>query len=68
MILYTPLNEQEIFEDEDTNEYQFVTHNHATLKLKRDPEQNGYQIVHMFSTDPNDYLNQELQPGVTYYL
>ncbi|SEP58989.1 YlzJ-like family protein [Piscibacillus halophilus] len=68
MILYTPLNEQEIFEDEDQSVYQFVTVNHATVKLRRDPELNGYQIVHMVSTNPADYLNSELQPGTTYYL
>ncbi|RPF55938.1 YlzJ-like family protein [Aquisalibacillus elongatus] len=68
MILYTPLDVQEIFEDEDQNEYQFVSVNHATVKLKRDPDINGYEIVHMTSTDPADYLNQDLQPGRQYYL
>ncbi|GEL75820.1 YlzJ-like family protein [Tenuibacillus multivorans] len=68
MILYTPLHEEEIFEDEDDGVYQFVNLNHATVKLKRDPDLNGYQIVHMVSTDPADYLNKDLQPGTTFYL
>ncbi|PKR78677.1 hypothetical protein CEY16_02660 [Halalkalibacillus sediminis] len=67
MILYTPLFEEEIFgEEESYDEFHWVTINYATLKLKRDTETNSYQIVHMNSTDPGDYLRQEFQPGVIY--
>lgn len=69
MILYTPLHEQEIFYNEDENEsFQWVTVNSATLKLKRDEELGGYQIVHMVSTNPTDYLNKNIQPGSIIYL
>ncbi|MDQ0159035.1 YlzJ-like family protein [Alkalibacillus salilacus] len=70
MIIYTPLREDEIFEtDEEEHEaYQWVNINHATLKLKRDPSSHGYEIVHMTSTNPQDYLNKRLEPGSIYYL
>ncbi len=69
MILYTPLHEQEIFDDEDEDlQFYWINVNYATLKIKRDDELNGYEIVHMCSTDPEDYLNEQLRPGTMIYL
>ncbi|MGM8214527.1 YlzJ-like family protein [Bacillaceae bacterium W0354] len=69
MILYTPLHEQEIFyEEEEDDNFYWVNVDHATLKLKRDAETNGFEIVHMCSTNPSDYLNNKLRPGTIFYL
>ncbi|MDV2580659.1 YlzJ-like family protein [Alkalibacillus haloalkaliphilus] len=69
MIIYTPLLEQEIFEDEEQHEsFHWLNVNHATVKLRRDVENNSFEIVHMTSTNPSDYLQKHLQPGSIYYL
>lgn len=69
MILYTPLHESEIFEDEeDYDQFYWINVKHSTLKLKRNIDTHSYEIVYMCSTDPSDYLNPQLQPGAKIYL
>ncbi|MET3682194.1 hypothetical protein ABID56_000273 [Alkalibacillus flavidus] len=69
MIIHTPLQEHDIFDEEDDfSSYYTINVNQAMLTLKRDDSNHGYQIVHMHSTNPNDYLNKRLEPGSIYYL
>ncbi|WP_188205859.1 YlzJ-like family protein [Alkalibacillus aidingensis] len=69
MIIYTPLHEEEIFEEEENHEdFRWVSVDHATVKLKKTDEINGYEIVQMTSTNPADYLKKHLEPGSIYYL
>ncbi|GAA0461702.1 YlzJ-like family protein [Alkalibacillus silvisoli] len=69
MIIYTPLLEQEIFDEEQQHDnFYWLNVDHATVKMRRDEESNGYEIVHMTSTNPADYLKKHLQPGSIYYL
>ncbi|WP_027963245.1 YlzJ-like family protein [Halalkalibacillus halophilus] len=67
MILYTPLSEEEIFEEEIT-ESSWVQVDQASVKLYKDQSANAFVIEQIASTNPNDYLKNHLQPGTIYYM
>ncbi|MBB6452865.1 hypothetical protein HNQ94_001311 [Salirhabdus euzebyi] len=64
MILYTPLSEHDIFPDEEQEfeSHKWYSYQGKMLKLK-DLSDGSYEIVQMASTNPNDYLDQQLCPG-----
>ncbi|MBR7552946.1 YlzJ-like family protein [Allobacillus sp. GCM10007491] len=68
MIHYTPLTYEEIFEEEKNEQTQWVSMNHMMVRVRKKADLSGYEIDQMISTDPNDYLNQQLMPGTNFYL
>ena len=68
MIHYTPLTYEEIFEEEENEQIQWVSMKHAMVKVRKKADLSGYEIDQMISTVPNDYLNQQLMPGSNFYL
>lgn len=61
MVLYTPLAYHDIFPEEDAA-YMYVTYQNRPLTV-RQTAQGTYELVRLLSTDPKDYLNDELLPG-----
>lgn len=65
MILYTPLAESDIFPNEDNNSNRLVIkHQEKPLYVEKG-EDGNYQILQLLSTDPNDFMDPQYQPGST---
>ncbi|WP_010530681.1 YlzJ-like family protein [Lentibacillus jeotgali] len=63
-MLYTPLSTTDIFpsSDKEFQKRQCVSHNGKQLYVEeRDDGQ--YQVLQLLSTDPNDFMNSDYQPG-----
>ncbi|MFC0301365.1 YlzJ-like family protein [Virgibacillus soli] len=64
MILYTPLSESDIF-PQDENEFgkrHCVSHGGKTLYVEEQAD-GSFQLLQLLSTDPNDFLDQQYNPG-----
>ncbi len=64
MILYTPLPVEEVLRDVREKEIarSYVTHQGRTFYVDEHP--NGeLMLSQLLSTDPNDYLNKNYEPG-----
>ncbi|MFD1018241.1 YlzJ-like family protein [Thalassobacillus hwangdonensis] len=67
MILYTPLSEVDIFPP-DQEEYQntiMTQYNQRPVKAMKMGNGN-YQIVQLLSTDPQDFMDPDFQPGIEF--
>ncbi|WP_217585553.1 YlzJ-like family protein [Lentibacillus saliphilus] len=64
MILYTPLSETDIFPtDEQTLvKRQCMTHQGKMCFVEQKGD-GSYEMLQLLSTDPNDFLNGDFQPG-----
>ncbi|UOR12669.1 YlzJ-like family protein [Halobacillus amylolyticus] len=63
MTLYTPLSEHDIFPQEN-KDGKVVYENYKNCKVKCLDQGDGKkQIIQVFSTNPNDYMDPTLQPG-----
>ncbi len=65
MILYTPVSFQEIFEgadDQETSNMHEIDYQGVKIVVEPVSPSHG-KIVRLISTDSNDYLNPNLQPG-----
>ncbi|MBP1968047.1 hypothetical protein J2Z83_000139 [Virgibacillus natechei] len=63
MILYTPMSEAEIFPT-SADEYgnrQIVSREGRSLYVEQTDD--GYQLLQLMSTDPQDFLNEKYSPG-----
>lgn len=64
MILYTVVPPETIFsseDDEKTNGEMVVAIHNFQLVVR--PKEDKWEVVRLLSTDPNDYLNDQYQPG-----
>lgn len=64
MILYTPLSSHDVFpyENEGQAHFHVVSLEGTSLYVKQtDKEQ--LEIIQVLSTDPQDFLNEHIQPG-----
>ncbi|MDY0405830.1 YlzJ-like family protein [Virgibacillus sp. 179-BFC.A HS] len=64
MILYTPLAKEDIFPS-DLSIYakrQCINFKNKTLYVEKRND-GTYQLLQLLSTDPNDFLNDQFQPG-----
>lgn len=61
MVLYTPLHHDEIFPTEEQL-YEIVSYQGKPCYVKKG-EDGTYELIRLLSTDPQDYLNGNLQPG-----
>lgn len=64
MIHYTPLFPDEIFEEESDGQLVQLSVDHAMVTMRK--LNDGYEIVQLTSTNPNDYLKKHLNPGYIY--
>lgn len=64
MILYTPLSEAEIFpcSDEAYAKRECVTYKNTAMYVERKSD-GTYQLLQLLSSNPNDFLKSDLQPG-----
>lgn len=64
MILYTPLNQSDIFpmDSEDPIKRQCVSYQGKLLYVE-EFEKGSYELLQLLSTDPQDFLNTEFSPG-----
>ncbi|MFC4557179.1 YlzJ-like family protein [Virgibacillus kekensis] len=64
MILYTPLSPNDIFpsEEKDFNNRQCVNYNGKQLYVEQ-TEDGGYRLLQLLSTDPQDFMNSDYNPG-----
>lgn len=65
MVLYTPLSYDDIFPSEN-DELQLITFMGKSLYVKKN-EQNQLEVVQLLSTNPNDFLQRQFQPGTIVY-
>lgn len=63
MILYTPLAESDIFPDEDSNSNRLVIKRQEKSLYVERSEEGNFQILQLLSTDPNDFMDPQYQPG-----
>lgn len=62
MILYTVVPQENIFSSEhETNKVMTVAMNNVQLVVQQKDDK--WEIVQLISSDPNDYLNAQYQPG-----
>jgi hypothetical protein len=65
MILYTPMPLELVLEGLEDNatplEFQEIEYKGITMLVS--PEKQMYRIQRVISTDPQDYINPDLQPG-----
>lgn len=65
MILYTPLAESDIFPVDYSNSNRLlISHQDRSLYVEKNKD-GDYQILQLLSTDPNDFMNPQYQPGST---
>ncbi|WP_181348654.1 YlzJ-like family protein [Thalassobacillus sp. CUG 92003] len=64
MILYTPLSEHDIFpaRDEDYQNVLYGSLRNCPVKVM-DSGDGHVEVVQLLSTDPQDFLDDQLQPG-----
>ncbi|WP_430785835.1 YlzJ-like family protein [Virgibacillus flavescens] len=63
MILYTPLSEADIFPSQnDNSQRSVIIHQNRSVYVEKNEEGN-YQVVQLLSTDPEDFMNAQYQPG-----
>ncbi|WP_205520092.1 YlzJ-like family protein [Virgibacillus doumboii] len=64
MILYTPLSETDIFpgSDKDFTNRHCVTYQGKDMFVE-ETEDGKYQLLQLLSTDPQDFLNSDYNPG-----
>lgn len=61
MVLYTPLHHEEIFPNEEkANELKSYAGRQCYVKKQSD---GSYELVRLLSTNPQDFLRNEFQPG-----
>jgi len=63
MILYTPLSITDIFPSEEQPRSELISSNGKQV-LARGLADGSYQIEQLVSTDPQDFLNGGLAPGM----
>lgn len=64
MILYTPLNEHDIFPtDQRLFQSRKIVNSNDQMMLVDSLENGSYRIVQLLSTNPQDYLSDSLTPG-----
>jgi hypothetical protein len=64
MVLYTPMPLEVVLEGIDAVtplEFQEIEYKGITMLVS--PEQQMYRIQRVISTDPQDYINPDFQPG-----
>ena len=66
MVLYTPLDHHDIFEEEE-EEYQMSMYRGRMVSSRTD-EMGKQRIVRLLSTDPADYLATEFSQGKLYQM
>jgi hypothetical protein len=64
-IIYTPYPIDMVLEGKDNNDqYNFQNINYQGIDMQVMPlGWNKFKIIRLYSTDPQHYLNNELQPG-----
>ncbi len=63
MLLYTPLPAEQVLEGSD-KEINIEEINYKGIKIQvEDINGKNYKIMRLISSNPNDYLNPEFQPG-----
>ncbi|WP_019242246.1 MULTISPECIES: YlzJ-like family protein [Bacillus] len=64
MILYTIMPQESVFpaDENSYNQYESFYYKGVLVTAER-TSTSRYRIVQISSTDPNDYLNSEFQPG-----
>lgn len=63
MILYTPLAQSDIFPEDNRNTNRLIV-NHQNRPLYVEKNEDGnYQVLQLLSTDPNDFMDPQYQPG-----
>lgn len=63
MIIYTPLSMEDVFYNANNNtERQMISYNGKSLYCEKKAD-GSFEIVQLLSTDPQDFLNQQLSPG-----
>ena len=62
-VLYTTMPLELMFPSEESTNRQYVKRQGRLMEVEL-VDYNQAKLVRLFSTDPNDYLNEQLQPGV----
>lgn len=64
-IIYTPYPLDMILEEKDKKEqFNFQNINYQGIDMQVEPlGWNKFRVIRLYSTDPQDFLNDELQPG-----
>ncbi|UFU01089.1 YlzJ-like family protein [Radiobacillus kanasensis] len=64
MILYTPLSQEDIFpEDQKSYLGQEIVQVDGKAVCAKKREDGSYEVIQLLSTNPNDFLVQNFQPG-----
>lgn len=63
MILYTPVSMTDIFPSEEQSRCELISSNGKQV-LARGLEDGSYQVEQLISTDPQDFLDGGLAPGM----
>lgn len=64
MIIYSPLPEEVIFQNQNQDEYKLINQVWNGIPVQIMVTKDGTaRIERILSTDPQDYLNADLQPG-----
>lgn len=65
MILYTPYHHSEIFTvpEDEYAKYHWVSYR-GKMCLAEQQQDGSYRLMQLLSSDPQDYLDDQLNPGV----
>ncbi len=63
MIIYTPLLMEEVLKNQEhIKELKEIEY--QGIKLQVEPSEDKYKVVRIISTDPEHFINPEIQPGM----